>query len=130
MEDQALGKIPEDRFLKLAAKYDEEQAALRLRIRNLRKIVQEEMTHEMNADGFLALVRRYTDSFAVLTPQILAEFIDRIVVHHKQKEQGVMRQRVEIYYKLVGKVEVPLLDKAQKERFQWSFGWEDGQEAA
>jgi len=129
-EDQALGKIPEERFMMLAAKYDEEQAALRLRIRNLRKIVQEEMAHEMNADGFLALVRRYTDSFNELTPQIVGEFIDKIVVHHKQTVQGVPRQRVEIYYKLVGKVEVPLLDKAQKERFQWSFGWEDERKAA
>ena len=31
-EDQALGRLPEDRFLMLAAKYDDEQAALRQRI--------------------------------------------------------------------------------------------------
>jgi hypothetical protein len=68
-------------FLMLAAKYDDEQAALRLRIRHLQKIVQEEKGREMNADGFLALVRRYTDGFTELSPEMVQEFIDKIVVH-------------------------------------------------
>jgi hypothetical protein len=120
-EDQALGRLPEERFNQLAVKYDEEQAALRTRIRHLKKIVQEEKSHEMNADGFLALVRRYTD-FQELTLEILHEFIDKIVVHHRQKEQGVMTQRVEIYYKMIGHVTVPHWSRAQQERFQASFG--------
>jgi len=121
-EDQALGRLPEERFNQLAAKYDEEQAALRQRIRNLRKIVQEEMAHEMNADGFLALVRRYGPDFAELTPMMLREFVDKIVVHHRAKEQGVMKQKVEIHYRMIGHVQLPSLDKKQTERFQVSFG--------
>ena len=106
----------------LAAKYDEEQATLRLRIRNLRKIVQEEMAHEMNAEGFLALVRHYSAGFEELTPAILREFIDKVVVHHREIKQGVMGQKVDIFYKLIGKVDLPLLTPAQIERFQESFG--------
>jgi len=121
-EDQALGRLPEERFNQLAAKYDEEQAALRQRIRHLKKIVQEEMAHEMNLDGFLALVRRYGPDFSRLTPEMLREFVDKIVVHHRAKEQGVMKQQVEIYYKMIGHVKLPSLDKKQTERFQVSFG--------
>ena len=121
-EDQALGRLPEERFNQLAAKYDEEQAALRQRIRHLKKIVQEEMAHEMNLDGFLALLRRYTADFPELTPEMVQEFIDKVVVHHREKEQGVMTQHVEIYYKMVGHVNVPALDKKDAERLQVAFG--------
>jgi hypothetical protein len=120
-EDQALGRLPEERFMMLAGKYDEEQAIVRQRIRHLKKIVQEEKQHEMNADGFLRLVRKYTE-IEQLSPEILHEFIDHIVVHHRQKEQGVMIQRVEIYYKMIGHVVVPQMSKSQLERLQVSFG--------
>ena len=87
-EDQALGRLPEERFLMLASKYDDEQAALRQRIRYLQKIVAEEKGHEMNADGFLALVRRYTADFPELTPEIVQEFIDKVIVHHREKSRA------------------------------------------
>jgi len=76
----------------------------------------------MNADSFLALVRRYTSDFPELTPEMVQEFIYKGVVHHREKEQGVMTQRVEIYYKMVGHVNVPSLDKEQTERLMVSFG--------
>ncbi|MCL2446041.1 MAG: DUF4368 domain-containing protein [Oscillospiraceae bacterium] len=50
------------------------------------------------------------------------EFIDKIVVHHRQKEQGVMQQRVEIYYKMIGHVNVLNFGEKQTERLQISFG--------
>jgi len=76
----------------------------------------------MNLDGFLALVRRYSADFTDFTPDMVQEFIDRVVVHHRQKEQGKMMQRVEIYYKMIGHVQIPTLDKKQTERFQVSYG--------
>ena len=84
--------------------------------------MQEEKEHELNAEGFLALVRRYTSDFPELTPEMVKEFIDKAVVHHREKEQGVMTQHVEIYYKMVGHVDVPSLDKEQTERLKVAFG--------
>ena len=121
-EDQALGKLPEERFHMLAVKYDDEQAALKQRIRHLKKIVAQEQANEMNLDGFLALVRRHTADFAELIPDMVNEFIDKVVVHHRQKEQGIMQQRVEIRYKMIGHVQLPVLDKKQTQRLQISFG--------
>jgi len=114
----------------LAAKYDEEQAALRLRIRNLKKTVQDEKEHELNAEGFLARVRLYTDGFEELTPEILRLFIDKAVVYHRVQVQGVMEQQVDVYYKLVGKVDVPQLTPAQLARFRASFGREEADRGA
>ena len=120
-EDKALGKLSEERFLKLSYKYEDEQSALRQNIKHLRTIVEEETSHEMNADGFLKLVRKYTD-VDVLTPEILREFVDRIVVHHREQRFGETVQRVEIYYRMVGYVELPEMTKAQEERLAAAFG--------
>ena len=128
-EDQALDRLSEERFIQLAAKIDEEQNALRLRIRNLKKIVAEEKRHEMNAEGFLALVRKYTD-FQELTPEILREFIDKVVVFHRQMEQGVMTQHVEIHFKMIGHVILPALDQKKLAGLQMGFGREEAKALA
>ena len=46
-EDQALGRLSEERFLKLSGQYEDEQSALRQNIKHLRAIVDEETAHEM-----------------------------------------------------------------------------------
>ena len=82
---------------------------MRLRIRALEKVVQEEQQHKINMDEFLALVRRHAD-FVELSPQILSDFIDKIIVYHRQKEQGVVTQKVDIYCRMIGKVDIPELE--------------------
>ena len=52
------------------------------RIKHMKKVVAEDKAHEMNCDGFLEMIRKYTD-VTELTPEILSEFIDKIVVHHR-----------------------------------------------
>ena len=91
------------------------------RRKRLKAVVAEEQCHEMNADGFLQLVRQYTD-IRELTPDILLSFVDRIVVHHRAKQFGEMVQKVEIYYKMIGFVELPEMNKSEKERLLASFG--------
>ena len=122
-EDQALGRLTEERFLKLSHKYEDEQSALKQNIKHLRTVVEKETAHEMNADGFLRLVRKYTDVEAI-TPEILREFIDKIVVHHREQEYGETVQDVEIFYRFIGYVELPEMSKAQKESLIKVFGRE------
>jgi hypothetical protein len=62
------------------------------------------------AREFLAIVKRYT-RMKKLTPEILREFVDKIVVHQRQKVGGVDEQKVEIFYNCVGKIEIPALAK-------------------
>ena len=75
----------------------------------------------MNADGFLQLVRKYTD-VRELTPEILSNFIDKIVVHHREELFGEKVQKVEIYYKMIGYVELPRMSKLEKELYLRAFG--------
>ena len=42
-----------------------------------------------------------------LTANVVREFIDKIVVHHRKEENGVTTQKVEIYYNVIAKFELP-----------------------
>lgn len=120
-EEKILGNLTEDRFKKLSYKYEDEQAELKQKIKHLKQIVADEKRHEMNADGFLQLVRKYTD-LQTLSMEVLHEFIDRIVVHHREQLFGETVQKVEIYYKMIGYVELPEMSKSQKDSFLKTFG--------
>ena len=127
--DNALGRLTEERFLKLSAKYEDEQSAVKQNIKHLRATVEKEMAHEMNADGFLHLVRRYTE-IETVTPEILREFVDRIVVHHRTQEFGQTVQDVEIFYRFIGYIELPEMSQSEIERLQQAFGKEPSSKIA
>ena len=120
-EEKILGNLSEERFLKLSEKYEEEQFELKAQIKNMRKIVAEEKKHELNADGFLQIVKKYS-SVKELTSEILHEFIDKIIVHHKEKVFGETIQKIEIYYNMIGQVQIPKLTRPEKESYQKAFG--------
>ncbi len=119
-EEKILGNLSEERFQKLSYKYEDEQEALKQRIKHMKKVVAEEKAHEMNCDGFLEMVRKYID-VTELTSEILSEFIDKIVVHHREQLFGETIQRVEIYYKMIGFVELPTMSKSEKENYIKTF---------
>ena len=50
------------------------------------------------------MVRRYT-TIEELTPAIVHEFIDRIIVHEPEQARGDRRQKVEIIYNNIGAVD-------------------------
>lgn len=73
---------------------------------NQRKILTKyaEESQAVNVDRFLSVVRRYTE-IEELTPAIVHEFIDRIIVHEPEQERGDRRQKVEIIYNNIGAVD-------------------------
>ena len=115
-EEKILGNLNDERFQKLSYKYEDEQAELKQRIKHMKKVVAEEKAHELNCDGFLEIVRKYTD-VTELAPEILREFIDKIVVHHREQLQGETVQKIELYYKMIGVVELPQMSKSEKENY-------------
>ena len=118
-EDKVGGKISEERFMRMSAKYEDEQSELSQKIKHLHAIVEEEKNHEMNADGFIKLIRKYT-RINKLTPEILREFIDKIVVHHRETINKQTYQKIEIYYKMVGNIDVP--DIIEQKQYLPAFG--------
>ena len=94
---------------------------MKQRIKHMKQVVTEEKAHEMKCDGFLEIVRKYIDVIE-LTPEIISEFIDKIFVQHKEQLFGETVQKVEIYYKMIGYVELPVMSQAEKGSYMKCFG--------
>ena len=86
----------------MAPKYEREQAALQGQREELAaEIYKSDKVYE-NIEQFLPLIWKYT-GITELTPYILNELIERIVVHEKAVgPDGIKTQQVDIYYKFVG----------------------------
>ena len=62
---------------------------------------------QVNAEKFMGIVRKHL-AFEELTPTLLREMIEKIVVHEcSYDENGTRRQDIEIYYSFVGKIDLP-----------------------
>jgi len=110
-EDSVSGRITDERFAELSADYEQEQAALKERIARLQAELDKAQEVSANVEKFMNVVRKYT-SFEELTPTLLREFVEKIVVHEAValdgKRRGKQRtQTIEIYYSFVGKVDLP-----------------------
>ena len=120
-EEKVLGNLTEERFLKLSRKYEDEQFELIGQMKNLKEVVAEEKTHEMNSDSFLKIVRKYS-SITEITSEILHEFIEKVVVHHREEMDGIKHQEIEIYYKMIGYIKLPHMTKSERDSYLESFG--------
>ncbi len=106
-EDSVSGRITDERFMELSTDYEQEQATLKARAAELQAELGQAQEAAVNVEKFMAVVRKYT-SFEELTPTLLREFVEKIVVHECWKdEQGTRHQDIEIYYSFVGKVDLP-----------------------
>ena len=110
-EDSVSGRITDERFTELSADYEQEQANLKERMSQLQDELDKAQEASANVDKFLKLVRKHTN-FEELTPTLLREFVEKIVVHEAValdgKRRGKLRtQSIEIYYTFVGKVDLP-----------------------
>lgn len=105
-EDNISSKISDERFMQLSSLYETEQATLKQESIKLETELVEEKQAIGNVERFIALVRSYTE-IEELSPTILHDFIEKIVVHAPDKSSGKRKQTVEIFYNSVGVVDVP-----------------------
>ena len=102
-EDNALGKLSDDRYAQMTKTFEEEQAELKKSIPELTYEITTLKARSDAADKFTKVIDSYTD-IKELNADILNELIDKIVVHHKEKLYGKTYQQVEIYYRFVGEL--------------------------
>ena len=105
-EDNATGKISDERFKKMSQKYETEQESIVERIDELKRRFDETASRVANTDTFLKAVRKYT-KIKKLTPRILTELIEHIDVHEPEMVNGSRRQRIVIYYNCIGAIDIP-----------------------
>ena len=68
--------------------------------------VNEADTEITNVSKLIAATKKYT-RIDELTPEILNTFVDKIVIHEREKKDGKRTQKIDIYYSYVGIVDIP-----------------------
>jgi len=108
-EDNATGKLSDERFTLLSGNYEREQAELRQQNGALQSELDAFRADSEKAGQFIELVRRYTE-FDELTSQMLNEFVHRVYVHEADKSSGQRRQKVRIFLNLIGDFDAPRVE--------------------
>ena len=102
-EDNLLGKISDERFVKLSQSYEEEQRQLQTSISDLTEKLAKQQEDNLNISKFMTRILKYTE-LPELTVEIVNELIDKIIIH---KPTGTKRNRIiqiDIYYNFIGKL--------------------------
>jgi len=113
-EDNVSGKLTDKRFELLSAEYEQEQTDLEISIIQLQSEIDSFNADSEKAGKFISIVERHTD-FSELTPQMLAEYIEKIVVHEADYPDGERHQAVDIHLNFIGKFDVPATDPTPDE---------------
>ena len=102
-EDNVNGKISDERFAKMSALYESEQAELADTIKNISESLNNDKTEQDNIRRFVAVAKKYTE-LTELSTEIPHDFIQKIVVHAPDKSSGKRVVQLDIYYNFIGKI--------------------------
>ncbi|MDD3194159.1 MAG: DUF4368 domain-containing protein, partial [Oscillospiraceae bacterium] len=115
-EDNVSGKLTDERFATMSSNYEAEQKSLKEAVAMLWNEIEVQDDKTANVLAFLEKVKRYTE-IKELTPAIVNEFIDHIIVSKKQVIDGKTVYPIDIYYNGVGIITAPSAEEYE-EMFQ------------
>jgi len=97
-EDNVSGKISDERFSVMSAGYEDEQKKLRATVAELTAYIDTAEQKSADVTAFIKAVQKY-EHITELTPEIMHELIEKIVVHAPDKSSGHRTQEIEIHYR-------------------------------
>lgn len=100
-EDNASGKLSDERYATLSLSYEEEQKTLKAAVPELQSFLETETEKTESLQCFIQKVKQITE-LKVLTPELIHEFVDKIVVYAPRYLDGKRVQLLDIYYSGVG----------------------------
>ena len=113
-EDNAMGRLPDRRYEMLSSDYEKEQQELEISMQEIREKLTQFEENTDRTEEFLALVHKYTD-IQELTPAIVNEFVDRVLVHKIEEIGGERVQEIEIFLNYIGRVDLPKQELSEEE---------------
>lgn len=116
-EDNVSGKITDEMFSNFSTNYTNEQKDLKEKIEILNKSISTTEQKETAITSFVDKVKKYTE-IEELTPEIINELIDKILVHQQTKVDGKKYQQIDIYYSGVGIISVAANEYDFEKEFQ------------
>ena len=105
-EDNVSGRLSDTLFEQMLRDFEAELSDLTEIVSQDQRELERISRETINAEKFLSLVRKYTD-FSELTPAMINEFVEKILVHQAQGKGASRIQEIEIFFNFVGKVDIP-----------------------
>ena len=97
-EDNVSGKVSDERYDMMSAGYENEQKKLKADATDLTSFIDEAEQKSADVNSFIMVVQKY-EHITELTPEIMHELIEKIVVHAPDKSSGHRTQEIEIHYR-------------------------------
>lgn len=69
----------------------------------------------------MEVVKKYS-AVEKLSIEILSEFIDKVIVHHREELGGTTTQKIEIFYKMIGNIQTPNSSRKEENQYIKYFG--------
>ena len=97
-EDNVSGKVSDERYAMMSAGYEDEQKKLKADVAELTAFI--EMAEQKSADvnSFINVVQKY-EHITEITPEIMHELIEKIVVYAPDNSSGHRTQQIEIHFR-------------------------------
>ena len=105
-EDNVSGKVTDSFYMELSHKYENEKEELKKKIFNLKIQLDELNKKVFHKDMFLSAIGKFMEMKTITAP-LIRELIDHIEVHETQGEGKYKTQRIVIFYRFVGYIEIP-----------------------
>lgn len=103
-EDWSDGRITEYNFNMMSQKYQTEQQELTEKIEKLSAELESEKQTTVDAETWISLIKQYANP-TELTVELLNTLIEKIIIHEAATVDGMREQNIDIYYRLIGKIE-------------------------
>ena len=108
-EDKVLGDLSPERYRKMTEGYEAEQETLKAEIAALETRVERQEEQDANLNRFVALTKKYVD-IDELTPAIVNEFVNRIVVGAATGRGRARKQEIRIIFNFLDEMEMRGVD--------------------
>ena len=111
-EDNACGKLSDDKFSMMSQNYEAEQNALEQEVAQLQQDIEVQERQNENIELFIRKVHKYED-LTGLTPRSLRDLVSGIYVSAPDKSSGKRRQNIHIKYDGIGFIPLEELTKRE-----------------
>lgn len=112
-EDNATGKVNDDRFATMSMSLETEQEELKSKVPQLETELENAQIATEGLQRFIEKAKKVTQ-LTELTPELVHEFIQKIVVGKPEYKDGKRYQSVEIHYNGVGIIREPSPEEMEK----------------
>lgn len=105
-EDNVIGKVSDEWFVELSHKYEKERIDLKAKIADTRYKIEELKNTNSEYGKFISAIRRFMQMDNLTSP-LLRELIDHIDIFETEGTGKSRTQRIVIYYRFIGYIELP-----------------------